>query len=318
MPERLVPEICPLFGNAALFSAIESLHGQTLYACSDCGLQFWHPVNAAPEKDFYETSKMYEFVKKRSLAWYHAQFIVDPPLVKGFLLDVGFGQGEFLDAVRWRMPDIEAWGVDLAERNVAMAQKNYGLERLHAGSLDAFLEKHSVRFDAATAFEVIEHVPDPAAFVASVARAVKRGGYFALSTPNLARFGGSGEGWDFPPNHLFRWGKETLTRLLELNGFRVVRVTEQPFTRDFFFNKGLLSFGLMRRLRATEVVVKDGVGAIAVGGSASPVRRALRACVSAVAIIKNAVLRAVLLPVEWIMRAWGVKYWDLYIVAERI
>ncbi len=318
MPEVLGPLKCPLFGGTETFRAVERFGECVLYECPDCGVQFWYPVQAVPEKDFYETSKMYEFVKKRPLAWYHAQFVGNPPFGKGALLDVGFGQGEFLAAVRSRIPAVEYWGVDLAERNVRMARENYGLERLYAGSLDAFLSAQEKRFDAVTAFEVIEHVPDPAAFVASVARAVKKGGFFALSTPNLGRFGGSGEGWDFPPNHLFRWDGKTLVRLLESNGFRVTRVVEQPFTRDFFFNKGLLSFGLMRRLRSAEVVVKDGVGAVATGRSVSPASAFIRSCASGAAIVKNAFLRALLLPVEWVFRLCGVRYWDLYILAERL
>lgn len=318
MSETLIPSTCPLFGDAEKFRVVERLGEYTLYKCPDCSVEFWHPMQAVPEKDFYETSKMYEFVKKRPLAWYHRQFIDAPPANNGMLLDVGFGQGEFLDAVRSRMPAIEYWGVDVAERNVRMARESYGLGRLHAGSLDAFLDTQKKQFNVVTAFEVIEHVPDPAAFVASVARALKIGGIFALSTPNLDRFGGSGEGWDFPPNHLFRWNSATIVRLLEANGFRVIRVIEQPFTRDFFFNKGFLSFGFMRRLRAGEVIIKDGVGAIATGRSTSGFMGAVRACVGVIAIIKNAFLRAILLPVEWIFRLCGIRYWDVYVVAERI
>lgn len=318
MPENLIPAVCPLFGDTGNFPAIDTLRECTLYKCPDCGVEFWYPIKAVPEKDFYETSKMYEFVKKRPLAWYHCQFIDAPPAYKGSLLDVGFGQGEFLDAVRSRLPAVEYWGVDLAERNVIMARESYGLERLHAGSLDAFLNAQKKQFDAVTAFEVIEHVPDPAAFVASVARALRVGGIFALSTPNLDRFGGSGEGWDFPPNHLFRWNSRVIKRLLESNGFRVIRVTEQPFTRDFFFNKGFLSFGFMRRLRARETVVEDGVGAIVTGRPTSRFMGMVGASVGVMAIIKNAFLRAVLLPVEWIFRLCGIRYWDLYVVAERI
>src|SRR5882672_4626203 len=39
-------------------------------------------------------------------------------------------------------------------------------------------------FDAVVSFETIEHVPDPARFVAECARVLKPGGLFLVSTPN--------------------------------------------------------------------------------------------------------------------------------------
>jgi 2-polyprenyl-3-methyl-5-hydroxy-6-metoxy-1,4-benzoquinol methylase len=39
-------------------------------------------------------------------------------------------------------------------------------------------------FDSVVSFETIEHVPDPARFVAECARVLKPGGNFLVSTPN--------------------------------------------------------------------------------------------------------------------------------------
>lgn len=258
---------------------------------------------------------MYEFVELRPPAWYHRQFLNSPPVHSGKLLDVGFGQGEFLNAAK--RFDFDSYGIDIAERNVRMAKRHYGLENLEACPIGEFEERHpGALFDVVTAFEVLEHVPDPAGFVADVFAVLKSGGYFVMSTPNADRFGGTKEGWDYPPNHLFQWNAKTVTRLLEAKGFQVVKIALQPFTRDFFFTRGIFSFGFMRRLRARRVVVEKGVGPIAAVSASwepGPLERAA-ACAGAG---KNAVLRALLLPVEWAFRLCGVKYWDMYIVVQK-
>jgi 2-polyprenyl-3-methyl-5-hydroxy-6-metoxy-1,4-benzoquinol methylase len=258
------PEICPLFKNRAEFRKIEDFEGSELYQCFDCGVQFWWPLPKSSDKEFYQESKMYEFVEKRPLAWYHKQFLNSPPLNSGRLLDVGFGQGEFLNAAR--SLNLDLWGVDIAERNVEIAKRSYNLQNIYAYPLDEFIkQKDAGKFDLVTAFELLEHLPDPAGFLDLTKKILKNGGYLIISTPNLRRFGGVKEDWDFPPNHLFRWDQNVLVKLLEAKGFRVVKVVEQPFTRDFFFIRGTLSFGLMKFLRVKSgKVVKRGLGPVRV------------------------------------------------------
>jgi len=101
-------------------------------------------------------------------------------------------------------------------------------------------------FDLVTCMEMLEHVPDPAAAVAALARLVKPGGDVVVSTLNrnplafaVAIIGaeyitrilprGTHEYLKFiRPSELARWGREAGLELIDLTG-----ITYNPLTRSF-------------------------------------------------------------------------------------
>jgi 2-polyprenyl-6-hydroxyphenyl methylase/3-demethylubiquinone-9 3-methyltransferase len=105
------------------------------------------------------------------------------PLAGRSAADVGCGAGLLCEPLA-RL-GAEVVGIDAAPENIAAA-------RLHAegqglaidyrtGSIDVLAAEP---FDLITSLEVVEHVDDPAAFVAGLARALAPGGLLILSTPN--------------------------------------------------------------------------------------------------------------------------------------
>lgn len=62
----------------------------TLQQCRVCGVEFWDPLQH-PGKEFYETSDLHDIKGRRDLQWRHRQFLKNPPLAKGRLLDIGCG-----------------------------------------------------------------------------------------------------------------------------------------------------------------------------------------------------------------------------------
>ena len=105
------------------------------------------------------------------------------PLMGKSALDVGCGAGLLCEPLT-RL-GAEVTGVDAASENIAVAKAHAAQSELaidyHAGELS---ELGLGRFDIVTSMEVIEHVTDPAAFVAGLAAHLKPDGLLVLSTPN--------------------------------------------------------------------------------------------------------------------------------------
>ncbi|OJX67226.1 bifunctional 2-polyprenyl-6-hydroxyphenol methylase/3-demethylubiquinol 3-O-methyltransferase UbiG [Magnetospirillum sp. 64-120] len=116
-----------------------------------------------------------------------AHFGRDPQAARPFegltLLDVGCGGGLLSEPLA-RM-GFAVTGIDAGERNIAVA-------RIHAEKSGAAVEYRvggpedvsAESFDVVLSMEVIEHVPDPARFIALAAGALKPGGVFLGATLN--------------------------------------------------------------------------------------------------------------------------------------
>ncbi len=105
------------------------------------------------------------------------------PLASKAALDVGCGAGLLCEPLA-RMGGAVI-GVDAAPENIAAAAAHAAQSGLaidyFAGELSA---QNLAMFDLVTSMEVIEHVTDPAAFVAELVAHLKPDGLLIMSTPN--------------------------------------------------------------------------------------------------------------------------------------
>jgi len=144
------------------------------------------------------------------------------PLPGARLLDVGFGDGTFLE--RAKSAGWQVTGIDPDPVTVEAARKR-GLD-VRQGSLDA-PGGVAGPFDVVTLSHVIEHVHDPRALVREVHKLLKPGGLVWIETPNLAssghqRFGAAWRGLE-PPRHLVLFDWDSLEALLRAEGFGDIR-----------------------------------------------------------------------------------------------
>ena len=249
---------CPLCGSVdadVLFEAVDRLHdvqGRFRYVrCRDCGLVYMNPQVTpeclgslypaqygphadkakSPRKKWFE---LRERIAKIPLVGRQLRSLMDARVVDPLLgrldperrlLDVGCGNGLFLDTMR-RATGCHVCGIDLSPIAVERAKGLYELDIFEGSVAQApFPDEY---FDAVTAWWYLEHVPDPQEVMAHVARLLKPGGLCAIGVPNAdscwaKTFKDKWYHLDCP-RHLCLWSPATIKRLLKDHGLSVRKI----------------------------------------------------------------------------------------------
>jgi 2-polyprenyl-6-hydroxyphenyl methylase / 3-demethylubiquinone-9 3-methyltransferase len=159
------------------------------------------------------------------------------PLTSKSVLDVGCGAGLMCEPLA-RMGGAVT-GVDAAPENIAVAADHAKKQGLTINYRCADVATLSGQFDLVTSMEVVEHVTDPAGFIAALASLLAPGGLMILSTPNrtpLSRLAliTVGEGLGQIPKGTHNWSQfltpDELIALLEAAGMSVVAQSGLAFS----------------------------------------------------------------------------------------
>lgn len=243
------------------------------FGCGACELEYWSPRVIDPgfyggaHHDTYERRRRGEaFLRER-----HHVFL--RRATPGRLLDVGCGEGMFLQVARER--GFEIAGLDLDAGNVASARAR-GLAPIEQGLIVdgegqlAPMLRGARPFDWVTAFEVLEHQPDPLGFLRAARGLLASGGRLCGSVPNRDRILASRErarsDGDFPPHHFLWFSQRALAATLRAAGFTHV-VVEPIAERDPQALAAYLEHALLGGLTgAGKRAVRQAVTRAAAGG----------------------------------------------------
>lgn len=165
------------------------------------------------------------------------------PGVGDRVLDVGCGNGDFLEAARdagWTAVGLEP---DPAAAALCRAR---GFD-VHVGLLET-LDADASGFEAVTLNHVIEHLHGPRDALARVFALLRPGGTLYLDTPNAdsrgaSRFGRHWRGLE-PPRHLLLFTPASLLALLAQLGFVDIKVKRRPaVARSMYASSAAIAAG---------------------------------------------------------------------------
>jgi SAM-dependent methyltransferase len=132
------------------------------------------------------------------------------PAYKGAVLDVGCGAQPYRGLLH---PEAAYQGIDTAD---AAAHFGYALPDTRYFAGDRWPVADGT-IDLVLATETLEHVPDPARFLAEARRCLKPGGGLLLTVPFAAR-------WHYIPHDYWRFTPSSLQIFLKAAGFRDIAV----------------------------------------------------------------------------------------------
>lgn len=198
----------------------------SLYLDNLTGYKFFYPFELAGSVEFYK--HMAKF------GWYynHEKWEFEYALANlstnDKVLEIGCGNGSFLSKLESK--SIVNYGI---ETDISLVQKEFQ-NRVFVDSIENFSIKHKEEFSACCFFQVLEHIVQVESFISSAISVLKKGGLLIISVPNNDGYLKylEDEILNYPPHHMGRWNKASLTSLEKIFNIKLIRLVEEPLQND--------------------------------------------------------------------------------------
>ena len=102
------------------------------------------------------------------------------------IIDIGCGGGILTESLVTENNKVS--GLDASSESITIAKEHTKQSNLNItyvnSTIEDFVANENKQFDVITCMEMLEHVPDPESIIASIAKIIKKDGYFFVSTLN--------------------------------------------------------------------------------------------------------------------------------------
>lgn len=223
---------CPLCGSTIVRSKRWYTQGVTFVQCN-CGLWRQEPQPASEEVTgwydsaylAYEIEHQYIFsdIAQKSLTEVGIVPKQFPQTLPPELLEIGCATGALLNV--FALQGWKATGVEVSKELAHYGHEQFKLDIRNCTLENAHFSDAS--FSMIFAFHLIEHLNDPASFLAELYRILRHQGKLVLITPNTASFQAHlmQETWRSAiSDHLFLFSVQSLKTLLRTYGFCIEQI----------------------------------------------------------------------------------------------
>lgn len=166
-------------------AAAPSVDPKEIEKFSRIAAEWWDPTGKFRPLHKFNPARV-KYIRDAILAHFALDADAAPPLAGLSLLDVGCGGGLVCEPMARLGAAVT--GIDAAARNIAVARLHAEQQDLNirylCTSAEALAAEAAGGFDVVLNLEVVEHVADPAGFLATSARLLKPGGLMIVATLN--------------------------------------------------------------------------------------------------------------------------------------
>lgn len=189
-----------------------------VYQCQNCGLIQLTDEPVFYYKDVIRASAVSDEMKEfRSR--YFKDFVDKYHLNGKKVIEIGTGKGEFLSLME--QVGVQAFGIEHCKESVEVCSKS-GLKVFEGYVGQADYEIPQAPFDGFFIMNFLEHIPEPDVFLQGICNNLAEGAAGLVEVPNTDMILKNFMFSEFMLDHLMYFTKDTLTHLLEQNGFEVL------------------------------------------------------------------------------------------------
>jgi 2-polyprenyl-3-methyl-5-hydroxy-6-metoxy-1,4-benzoquinol methylase len=228
--ERPLIASCPICASRRLHYAF-SQNDYRVVRCDDCGLMLLNPQPSPAElraiysetyflgDDTPEARTRVARMKAATARLYLDQIRQYRGAQGGRLLEVGCGQGDFL--LEAQRAGYDVVGVEISSSAARAASERLGGGKVICGEIESVALRDN-HFDVCVLSDVIEHVRDPVAFLATIRRLLRPDGVLFVATPSLDSWSARllRQNWmEMKPEHLTYFDTKTIQHAFYRTGF---------------------------------------------------------------------------------------------------